>query len=47
MLAFEQGLDRYVIVRSDIFVGVHLIEDPKLKVIEAKGAWSCGRLKTP
>lgn len=47
MQAFEQGIDRYVIVREDIFVGVHLVPDAKLHVIEAEGAWSYGRLKTP
>ena len=46
MQAFEQGIDRRVIVRENIFIGVHLIEDPKLDVLEAKGAWSYGRLKT-
>lgn len=46
MQAFEQGIDRYVIVRDNIFVGVNLVPNDKLEVYEAEGAWSYGRLKT-
>lgn len=47
MASFEEGLDRYVVVRENIFVGVHLVADAKLDVLHQEGAWSCGRLKTP
>ena len=46
MQAFEQEIDRFIIVRENIFVGVHLVENPSLDVLEQEGAWSCGRLKT-
>lgn len=46
MQAFEQGTDHYVIVRDDIYVGVNLVENPKLEALETSGVWSYGRLKT-
>jgi len=46
MQAFEQGTDQFVIVRDDIYVGVNLVANPRLQILETNGVWSYGRLKT-
>ena len=44
MLAFEAGIADHVIVRDNVFVGVHLNENT-FEVFESYEPWSCGYVR--
>jgi len=46
MLAFEQEIPCHVVVRGDVFVGVHLIVNGNFEVIEEQEPWSCGYVRS-
>lgn len=43
--SFESGDANYVLV-DDYFVGVHVVGNPNLEILEMKGAWSYGRINS-
>jgi len=45
MLAFEAGFADHVVVRDDVFVGVHLAPSERFAVVETNGTWSCGHVR--
>jgi len=46
MQAFELEIDLWVVVRDNVFVGVNIVDDPRLDILETQGVWSYGRLRS-
>jgi hypothetical protein len=43
--AFENGIADYVIISKKWFIGVNLVNNPNITVLETKGLWAFGEIK--
>lgn len=42
--AFENGVAEYVIISKKWFIGVNIVNNPNIDILETKGLWSFGNI---